>query len=91
VADIMFIFDLLNGLIDSPELLSMIGFITPSRYLRKSNLFHVPFYKNNYSSASFFPRALSLCNVITDHIDFFFMSRDLFKKNVYLGLNLATN
>jgi hypothetical protein len=85
----MFLFDLLNGLIDSPELLSLIGFKSPNRYLKKSNFFHVPFYKNNYNSASFFPRALSLCNVIADHIDFFFMSRDLFKQNVYFGLNLA--
>jgi len=86
----MFIFDLLNGLIDSPEM-PLIGFKTPNRYLRKSNLLHAPFYKNNYCSASFFPRALSLCNVIADYIDFFFMSRDLFKQNVNLGLNLAIN
>lgn len=91
VANIMFLFDLLNGLVDSPELLSMIGFITPNRYLRKPNLFHIPFYKNNYSSASFFLRALSLCNAIAVHIDFFFISRDLFKQNVYLGLSLAIN
>lgn len=57
VADFMFLFDLLNGFIDSPVLLSIIGFKTPNRYLRKSNLFLVQFYINNYSSTSFFPRA----------------------------------
>lgn len=44
------IYDLyLNGFIDSPELLSIIGFnVTTNHCLRKSSLFHVPFYKNNY-------------------------------------------
>ena len=50
VTDIMFIYDLLNGHISSPELLSMINFNITNHRLRKSNLFHVPFYNNNYSN-----------------------------------------
>lgn len=87
VADIMFIYDLLNGHIFSPDLLSMIAFNTANHCLRKSNLFHVPFYNNNYSSTFYFPRALKLANLIVDHVDFFFMSRNVFKRNVYLVLN----
>jgi len=58
VEDTMFIYDLLNGHIFSPDLLSMIEFNITNHRLRNSNLFHVPFHKNNYSSTSFFPRAL---------------------------------
>jgi len=82
IANIMFIYDLLNGHIFSPDLLSMIAFNTANHCLRKSNLFHVPFYNNNYSSTSYFPRALKLSNPVVDHVDFFFMSRNVFKRNV---------
>lgn len=91
VADIMFIYHLLNGHIFSPDLLSMIAFNTANHCLRKSNLFHIPFYNNNYSSTSYFSRALKLANLIVDHVDFFFMSRNVFKRNVYLVLNDVVN
>jgi len=91
VADIMFVNDLLNGHIFSPKLLSMIEFNITNPHLRNSDLFHVPFYKNNYSSTSFFPRALKLADLITEHIDFFSMSRIVFNRNVYLALNLNVN
>jgi len=74
VAGIMFIYDLLNDHIFSPDPLSMIEFNIPNPRLRNSNLFHIPFHKNNYSTTSFFPRALRLANLIPDHVDFFFMS-----------------
>jgi hypothetical protein len=85
VADIMFIYDLLNGHIFSPDLHSMIDLNITNHRLRYSNLFHVPFYKNNYSSTSFFPRVLKLANYITNHVYFFFMSRIVFNRNVYLA------
>jgi len=91
VADIMFIYDLSNGHVFSPDLLSMIEFNTTNHRLRNSNPFYVPFYKNNYSSTSFFPRALKLANLITDRVDFFYMSRIVFKKNVFLALNIIVN
>lgn len=83
----MFLYDLLNGHIFSPDLLSMIEFNTTNHRLRKSNLFHVPFYNNNYSSTSYFPRALKLANLIVDHVDFFCMSCNVFKRNLYLVVN----
>ena len=84
----MFLYDLLNGLIYSPELLSHIYLNVQTHVLRKSNFFHVSLSKNNYTSTSFFPRALSLANSIMDHVDFFAMSRFVFRQNVYLALNL---
>jgi hypothetical protein len=59
--------------------------------LRNSNLLHVPFYKNNYSSTAFFRRALKLANSITDHVDFFLCRVLFFNRNVYLALNLVVN
>jgi len=88
IYDIMFLYDLLNGLISSPELLSHIGLNVQTHILRKSNFFHVSLSKNNYTSTSFFPRALSLANSIMDHVDFFAMSRFVFRQNVFLALNL---
>jgi len=79
--------NLLNGRVFSPDLLSMIGFNITNHDLRNSDLFHVPFHKNDYSSTSFFPRALKLANLITDHVDFFFMSRIVFNRNINLTLN----
>jgi len=50
VVDIMFIYYLLNDLIDSTELLSLISFNIINNCLRKNNLFQVTYYKNNYLS-----------------------------------------
>lgn len=50
VADIMFIYDLLNFHIHSPELLSMICFNITRHRLRKVNLFHIPFNRFNYGT-----------------------------------------
>lgn len=69
VADIVFFFDLLSGFIYSPKFLSMNGFKTPNRCLRKTNFFQVSFYRNNYSFASFFNWTLKLA--IADRIKFF--------------------
>lgn len=63
---------------DSPELLlSIIHFnIGGSNYcFRSSKLFFVPFNKNNCSSASYFPRVVSLANFIADHIDYFHVTK----------------
>lgn len=91
VADIMFLYDLLNGLIYSPELLFLIGFNIHTHGVRKPDLFHVSLTKNNYTSPSFFPRALSLANCIAEYVDFFSMSRIVFRQNVYMALNLIVN
>lgn len=57
VAKIMFIYDLLNGSINSLKLPYMFAFNVTNHCLK--SFFHIPFHKHNYSFASFFPRALS--------------------------------
>jgi len=76
----MCIYDLLNGPIDSSELLYLIGFSIINHCLRKNNVFRV-------TSTSFFPRALFMANLIMDHVDSFFMSRNVFRQNVYIVSN----
>lgn len=82
----MFICHLLNDHIDFLGFLSLIGYNIINHCLRKANLFHVLFYKHNYSSALFFPRALSLVNLISDDVDFF-LSTFCFRYKVYNALN----
>jgi hypothetical protein len=65
----------------------MIEFNITNHRLRNSNLFHVPVYKNNCSSTSFFPRALKLANFITDYVNFLIMSRIVFNRNVYFVID----
>jgi len=84
VADIMFIYDLLNGHIFSPELLSMIEFNIKNHRLRNSNLFHAPFYKNNYSSTSFFPRVLKLEKILLLIMQIFSLCHLLFLIEMYI-------
>lgn len=48
----------------------MVGFNTTDLCLRKVNLFHIPFYRKNYSSDTFFLEALTLANHIMDYVDF---------------------
>lgn len=78
-------------LVFSPQIYFLRQSLITNHRLRNSNLIHVPFYKNNYSSISLIPRALKLANLITDHVHFFFMSRIVFKINVNLALNLVVN
>jgi hypothetical protein len=76
ISDLLFIYDLLNNNINCPELLSKIGIVTHNYSIRSSSLFFVPFFKKKICTDSFFPRALTLCNLICNDVDFFFMSRD---------------
>lgn len=53
VADLTFLYDLLNSNIDSPDSFSMAGLDVGNHCLRKNNLSHVPLCYNNYSFVSF--------------------------------------
>lgn len=82
VADLMFLYELLNGSIDSSELLAIVGFSFINHYTRSNKLFYIPFYYNNHSSGTFFPGFLFLPNKIVNNVDFFFMSGKIFNRNV---------
>jgi len=81
VADLMILYDILNGNIDSTELFSMIGFNFGNHRWRKNNLFHVPFCYNNYNFDTYFSKVLLLANQISVYIEFLQMSRNVFKQN----------
>jgi len=72
--------------VDCPELLSILGLHTSLINFRVKKLFCVQFFTTNYSSASYLPRVLRLTNKIENFIDFFFISYEVFKSNVYNAL-----
>lgn len=71
-------------LISLSYLLSMVGFHSSLTNTRHNKLFNIQFYTTNYSLASYFPRVLA--NKIANFGDFFFMSREVFKFNIYHAL-----
>jgi len=87
LADIMFIFDILNGFVICPEILALINFRIPRKSTRNLDLFKIPFYKTNIGTNSFLPRVLFLANIISATLDFFNMSRYTFKANTLIILN----
>jgi len=61
VADIMFIYNLINYNIDCPEFLFKVGFHTPVHLTRLTLLFlFVPKYKTNLAAGTFFSETLLL-------------------------------
>jgi len=86
LSDLLFIYDLLNGFIDCPHLLALLGIKVPTFFSRTNDSFVIPYYRKSYGANSFFPRALSLANKIYPSIDFFDSCRNKFKFNVLLIL-----
>lgn len=68
--NIMFIKDIIDSYIDSPELLQLIPFNIPRRNLRISNFFFEYFHRYNYSLNEVIARCLILCNNACSHLDF---------------------
>ena len=68
--DLKLIHKIVNSTVDSPYLLSKIDLHVPSRNTRTISTFHQQFHRTNYSSHSFIPRTLRLCNGLRD-ADFF--------------------
>ena len=79
LADIMFIFNILNGFIICPKILALINFRIPRKNTRNLDLFKIPFYKTKIGTKSFLPRALFLPNIISATLDFLNMSHYTFK------------
>lgn len=68
----MFIYDILNNIIECPELLSEICFHIPGRNTRIVDLFVVLNYSTNSGDDSFFSKAFILVNKISIKLDFFY-------------------
>lgn len=60
--DVCYVYKVIHGLIDSPPLLSRIGLSVPTRTLRNSNLFFIPFHSTNYGQHSPIDRTLRVLN-----------------------------
>ena len=72
LADISFIYKLINGFTDDPDLLNCIPFTIPAYNNRSTSLFYIPVYSTNYLKNSPIPRAMALCNKLSTRVDFFF-------------------
>jgi len=75
----MLVYDILNNLVDCPDLLSEIGFRAPCRNTRNLDHFVIPKYNTNSGNDTFFLRTLILANKISSELDFFVLSRNVFK------------
>jgi len=84
--DIMFVYDILNNNVKCPAILNLIWFRIPSRFTWNSNLFHVPNFNTNSGKNYFFSRAVFNANRISTVLDFFVLSRQVFKAKTLLCL-----
>lgn len=80
-ASLIFIFDLLTGRIDSPDLLILFSFNVPSRSLRTNNLLHVSLRRTNYGMFSPVSRLSYLLNQFVRYFEFD-MSRKSFRRGI---------
>lgn len=89
--NIMFIKDIIDSKIDSPELLQLVPFNVPRRNLRDHNFFYQCFHRCNYGLNEVVTRCLSLCNKTCNHLDFL-ANRSIFKEALldYIMLELST-
>ena len=77
IADMTFLFNLVNGSTDCTELVSKIGLRVPSAFLRKPNLLHIPSVHCTYRQNSYMIRASRTYNSMCQDVDI-----DLFYTNV---------
>ena len=90
VADLSFLYKLMNGAIDCPELLSLLEFRVPTG-TRSLAVFVHRSRPTNYLQHAAIPRIMRLGNVIAPHVDFFRgMSNSSFKtlvRKILIDLN----
>lgn len=89
--DIVYLFKILNSLIDSPELLTNVQFSCrarlPVRSSRTLPLFVPPRRKKNYTRNSFFHRSTNMYNKEFTEIDLFNISQNRLKQMLISKLN----
>ena len=77
----LFIFDLISGNVDCPELLMQIPWNVPPRRFRNSPLLAIPFHRTNYGCNNCFTLCLRLFNDICCEFEFT-MSRNVFSVRI---------
>lgn len=80
--DMCFLYDLLRGNLDSPELLSALNFSTPRRRSRHTSLLNVPMHFTNYTANSIIVRISRDYNKTFSDIDPFECTKSVFKKRL---------
>ena len=78
--DLIFLFKIVNGMIDSPELLQRIILKVPQRNTRCKDLFHLEFQRTNYCLNRPIRRMCQQGNSMD--VDFFSMSLNSFKRKI---------
>lgn len=90
--DMCLLYDILNGRLDCPDLLSSISLKAPTRRTRQTSLFHVPFHYTNYGKNAVLTRILRCYNDTFSDIDpFIITSKQALKSKiiqVLLDLNV---
>ena len=86
--DVMLLFKMINGLINSADLLVNVKLKIPSRFTHQTEIFHIPFASINASQNSILNRLQRSENKICDNVNFFVNSIAHFKSTLYAYLNL---
>lgn len=87
LSDMRFLFDIINGRIDCPQLLSGLSFRAPKRRTRHTALFHVPFHVTKYGDNAVLSRIPRLYNMEFYSADPFLGSRNKYMDNIYKTLS----
>lgn len=87
---IMFIKDIMDSNIDSPELLSILPFHIPTRSLRETHLFAIPFHRTNYGRNEPISRCLHIFNLVANTVNST-LNRFSFKRAVLRLLGSETS
>lgn len=82
IADLSYLHKIINGSIDSPELLECVKMKVPTRSSRTGFQLHVPKANTNYRQNSFFVRVSRQFNAMANEIDFFNCSLLSLKRNL---------
>lgn len=85
ILDLFFLFKVVNGLIDSPQLLEKVDFRIPKRNTRCKDIFYLKCHNTNYCHNKPIQRLINTGNKA--QIDFFSTSLSTFKKKVKIIYN----
>jgi len=80
--DMIFLFKLVNGEIDCPDVLSQVNFNIPQRQTRNKTLFYLPHCSTNSVYHSPLYRSMMYYNSKFSEFDLFSQNRKSFKKNI---------
>ena len=85
---VIFVRDLIHNNIKCSELLSLLNFYSPRRYLRENFHFVINFNRNNFNQIETLNHCCKLTNSILAFIDIFIQcSKHVFKNNLLMVLN----